>query len=80
LCDTFDKDVRFLHNELMPRKPGRLPKLQAILEAARNRFRARGGIPHETFWKEVEADNTGRTGNRSGRQKKRPNQTLNLKT
>ena len=34
---------------------GHSPKLQNILEAARRRFRAGGGIPHETFWKEVEA-------------------------
>ena len=32
-------------------------KLQSILEAARKRFRQGGGIPHETFWKEVEAEN-----------------------
>ena len=34
---------------------GHSPKLQAILQAARKRFRAGAGIPHETFWKEVEA-------------------------
>ncbi len=38
---------------------GHSPKLQAILEAARKRFRAGAGIPHETFWKEVEAENAG---------------------
>jgi prevent-host-death family protein len=32
------------------------PKLQAILEAARQRFRTGEGIPHETFWQEVEAE------------------------
>ncbi|MHB1422873.1 MAG: type II toxin-antitoxin system Phd/YefM family antitoxin [Gemmataceae bacterium] len=32
------------------------PKLQAILDAARQRFRAGEGIPHETFWQEVEAE------------------------
>jgi prevent-host-death family protein len=43
-------------------------KLQAILEAARKRFRKGRGIPHESFWKEVEAENAskstkrGRTG------------------
>lgn len=36
---------------------GHSPKLQSILEAARKRFRKGGGIPHETFWKEVEAAN-----------------------
>lgn len=35
---------------------GHSPKLQAILEAARKRFREGRGIPHETFWKEVDAE------------------------
>ena len=34
---------------------GHSPKLQAILEAARKRFREGRGIPHEKFWKEIEA-------------------------
>ena len=47
---------------------GHSPKLQTILEAARKRFREGHGIPHESFWKEVEAENAsnstkrGRTG------------------
>lgn len=36
---------------------GHSPKLQSILEAARKRFREGRGIPHEAFWKEVEAEN-----------------------
>jgi prevent-host-death family protein len=40
---------------------GHSPGLQTILEAARKRFRARAGIPHETFWKEVAAENAPRT-------------------
>lgn len=36
---------------------GHSPNLQTILEAARKRFREGAGIPHETFWKEVEAGN-----------------------
>jgi prevent-host-death family protein len=36
---------------------GHSPKLQAILQAARKRFREGRGIPHEAFWKEVEAEN-----------------------
>ncbi len=36
---------------------GYSPQLQSILEAARKRFRAGRGIPHETFWKEMEAEN-----------------------
>jgi prevent-host-death family protein len=51
---------------------GHSPKLQSILQAARKRFREGRGIPHEAFWKEVEAENAsnsskrGRTG-KSGR-------------
>ena len=50
---------------------GHSPKLQSILEAARKRFREGRGIPHESFWKEVEAENAskarkrGRTGKNS---------------
>lgn len=40
---------------------GHSPKLQTILDAARKRFRFGAGIPHETFWKEVEAENAGRS-------------------
>lgn len=51
---------------------GHSSKLQTILEAARKRFREGHGIPHETFWKEVEAENAskrtkrGRTGKNGG--------------
>lgn len=45
---------------------GYSPKLQAILEAARKRFRAGRGIPHDTFWKEMEAENAGKSA-RAGR-------------
>ena len=48
---------------------GHSPKLQAILEAARKRFRASGGIPHELFWKEVEAEDADRTRKRTGTRK-----------
>jgi prevent-host-death family protein len=47
---------------------GHSPKLQSILEAARKRFREGRGIPHESFWQEVEAEKVakstkrGRTG------------------
>ena len=43
---------------------GHSPKLQSILEAARKRFREGRGIPHETFWKEVEAENAGKRSRR----------------
>jgi prevent-host-death family protein len=39
---------------------GHSPKLQSILEAARKRFRGGGGIPHDIFWKEVEAEHAGK--------------------
>jgi prevent-host-death family protein len=44
---------------------GHSRKLQSILEAARRRFRQGRGIPHETFWKEVEAENAGKSKKRS---------------
>jgi prevent-host-death family protein len=48
---------------------GHSPKLQAILEAARKRFRAGEGIPHEIFWKQVEAENAGKTKRRASARK-----------
>jgi prevent-host-death family protein len=35
------------------------PRLRSILDAARQRFRAGAGIPHEEFWQEVEAETQG---------------------
>ena len=35
---------------------GHSADLQSILQAARDRIREGRGIPHEDFWKEVEAD------------------------
>jgi hypothetical protein len=43
---------------------GHSPKLQLILQAARKRFREGRGIPHEIFWKEVEAENAGKKSKR----------------
>jgi prevent-host-death family protein len=40
---------------------GHSPKLQSILESARQRFRAGRGIAHETFWTQVEAESAKRT-------------------
>ena len=48
---------------------GHSPKLQAILEAARKRFRSGAGIPHETFWKEVVGENAGKPKRRRGMRK-----------
>jgi prevent-host-death family protein len=44
---------------------GHSRQLQKILEAARKRFRAGAGIPHEVFWKDIEAENAGKTKKRS---------------
>jgi antitoxin (DNA-binding transcriptional repressor) of toxin-antitoxin stability system len=43
---------------------GHSPRLQSILEAARKRFQKGRGIPHETFWKEVEAEKASRSSRR----------------
>jgi len=40
---------------------GHSPELQSILEAARKRFREGRGIPHDTFWKEVEAEHASKS-------------------
>jgi prevent-host-death family protein len=48
------------------------PKLQAILEAARQRFRRGMGIPHETFWQEVEAEAASKEVKRNNSRKIRP--------
>jgi prevent-host-death family protein len=45
------------------------PKLQAILDAARERFRLGAGIPHEVFWQEVEKENASRSKRRDGMRK-----------
>jgi PHD/YefM family antitoxin component YafN of YafNO toxin-antitoxin module len=52
---------------------GHSAKLQAILEVARKRFREKRGIPHETFWKEVETENAGKVRKRSARKSDRTN-------
>ena len=44
---------------------GHSPRLQAILEAARERFREGRGVPHDDFWEEVEAENAGKDTKRS---------------
>jgi prevent-host-death family protein len=43
---------------------GHSPKLQSILEAARQRFREGRGIPHDVFWQEVEAENASKASKR----------------
>jgi PHD/YefM family antitoxin component YafN of YafNO toxin-antitoxin module len=48
---------------------GHSRKLQSILQAARKRFRAGRGIPHEQFWKEIEAEKSGTSRKQAGTQK-----------
>jgi prevent-host-death family protein len=36
-------------------------RFQAILQEAREQIRTTGGIPHDDFWREVEADSTHET-------------------
>lgn len=51
---------------------GHSPALQSILEAARKRFRQARGIPHESFWKEVEAETAGKSTKRGRTRKNGP--------
>ena len=45
---------------------GHSPKLQSILEAARKRFLAGAGIPHEIFWKRVDEQKAAKSKKRAG--------------
>ena len=45
---------------------GHSVQLQSILEEARMRFRQGHGIPHDEFWKDVEAENTSKNSKRGG--------------
>ena len=49
------------------------PKFRAILEKSRRQIEETGGIPHEVFWREVEAESREdvRKGKRVGRRAKR---------
>ena len=60
-------DDTFLERQHM----GPSARLQTILEAARKRFRAGEGIPHETFWKIIEAKNAAKSRKRSSTRKNR---------
>lgn len=46
-----------------------LPKLQAILDKSRRQIEETGGIPHDAFWRDVEAESQGEAG--SGKHKRR---------
>lgn len=56
-------------NDLERLLMGHSPQLQAILEAARKRFREGRGISHEAFWQQIEAENADK-GSKRGRTKK----------
>jgi prevent-host-death family protein len=45
------------------------PKFQALLDQSRRRIEDTGGIPHEQFWREVEAERRGEA--RKGKQARR---------
>jgi prevent-host-death family protein len=47
------------------------PRLQAILEAARQRIQAGAGIPEKEFWAEVERDQETRKRDSRGRKRRR---------
>lgn len=49
------------------------PKFQAILEKSRRQIDATGGIPHDEFWREVEAEGRANRGkdSRTARRTKR---------
>ncbi len=49
---------------------GHSRKLQSILEAARKRFREGRGIPHETFWKEIETEHAGKNAKRDRKERR----------
>ena len=49
------------------------PKFQAILEKSRRQIEETGGIPHDIFWREVQAESRGNVskGRRTGRRARR---------
>ncbi len=49
------------------------PKFQALLDKSRRQIEETGGIPHDVFWREVEAESRtdGSKGRRRGRRTKR---------
>src|SRR6266481_2722753 len=46
------------------------PKFQALLDKSRRQIEKTGGIPHDVFWRQVEAENREEGG--KGKQGKRP--------
>src|SRR5262245_9559498 len=47
------------------------PKFQTLLDKSRRQIEETGGIPHEVFWREVEAENSEET-NKGKQRKRRP--------
>jgi prevent-host-death family protein len=48
------------------------PKFQALLRAARQELQATGGIPHEEFWRQVDAEYDEAPAPRRSRQRRAP--------
>jgi prevent-host-death family protein len=48
------------------------PKFQALLDRSRRQIEETGGIPHEQFWREVEAERRKPAGTGSCRSRRRP--------
>src|SRR5436190_5438150 len=48
------------------------PKFQAILEKSRRQIEKTGGIPHDVFWRDVEAENASKAPKGSRKRKKVP--------
>jgi prevent-host-death family protein len=46
------------------------PKFQALLDKSRRQIETTGGIPHDQFWREVNAE-TRRAGDKNGRTRRR---------
>ena len=46
------------------------PKFQALLDKSRRQIEETGGIPHEQFWREVEADSRERAGKAKNSQRR----------
>jgi prevent-host-death family protein len=51
------------------------PKLQAILEKSRRQIEDTGGLPHDVFWREVEAESRGEHDQRSRVKRRAKNET-----
>jgi prevent-host-death family protein len=51
------------------------PKFKALLDKSRRQIEKTGGIPHEQFWREVEADSRKKASNANGSRRRRRRRT-----